>query len=129
MDIVNVLNTIRLFKVFFTMKFPPEQRMLLKLQCSQVIKSGSEDDHDEVWDQDHEFLQNIYNEKDPIKAVLGLAYISRTFRSYWINNSRTVSKDDHKLLEGFYRIPIEENEDIVDVPKESPAQKRKNYKR
>lgn len=56
MDIVNIVNTIRLFKVFFTMKFPPEQRMLLKLQTSQVIKSGSEDDHDEVWDQDHEFL-------------------------------------------------------------------------
>ena len=77
LDIVNVLNTIRLFKVFFYRKFPAHQRILLQMQRSQVIESNSEDDHDQIWDRDQFYLRYIYNDDDPIKRVLGLAYISR----------------------------------------------------
>ena len=104
-DIVNLLNTIRLFKVYFTRSLPPEKRMLLQLQRSQIIESTSQDDHDKVWDQDQEYLAQIFNRKDPIKGVLGLGYVSRTFRSYWKNINKVVDDEDKLLLQGFYTAP------------------------
>jgi hypothetical protein len=57
------------------------------MQRSMVIESSTSDDHDEIWDKEQEYLRNIYGNKDPIKGMLGLAYISRAFKNYWIKPS------------------------------------------
>jgi hypothetical protein len=83
MDIVNVLNTIRLFKSFFTVMLPTQQRLLLQVQRNQVISSATEDNHDDIWDGDQEHLFRIFRKKDPIGGVIGLSYFSRSFKQYW----------------------------------------------
>jgi len=61
MDIVNVVNALRLFKVFLARSFSPEKRMLLQMQRSQVIESSSQDDHDKIWNADNEYMARIFN--------------------------------------------------------------------
>ena len=68
-----------------------------------VIESSSSDDHDEIWDKEQEYLRHIYGKEDPTKGMLGLAYISRAFRNYWVNPK--INARDKKLLEGFYCVP------------------------
>jgi hypothetical protein len=76
-DIVNVLNTVRMFKATFTALHPPYQRMLLQLQRNQVIESGSEDFHDELWNGDIQQPMNMYrkDEKETMENGLGYVYV------------------------------------------------------
>jgi len=39
--------------------------MLFQLQRNQVIESGTDDNHDELWNEDKQNIFNLYDQKKP----------------------------------------------------------------
>jgi len=97
-DLVKILKTIRLVKVWFRTQLKQKQMALLQMQRAEVIESGS----DYESDQDFAVATAMTGMKaeDPMERVMNLGRMRRALGNYVDDDH--LYKIDKRLLKGFY---------------------------
>lgn len=101
LDVVNLLQTVRMSKIYMNVMMNQKQRMLFSLQRTKVVSS---DATDVVQSDNNAIIKELShpNQEKTLDPVFALGKLNRALRTYEDERGTGITKLDRRLLKGFY---------------------------